>query len=95
MGLAPDAELPATVILVARADAATPPDVLLARLWRTLFHARVHVIMERRFADHAITEAGLRARIGAIGPAEFEEIRMVLQEDHYLLPPRDDRSAVE
>ena len=97
LGLAPDTELPATVILIARPDAgglaSTPRGVTLVKYWRTLFHARVHVAIEERFAGGAITEAGYRERIQVIGQADFEEIRAVLLQDGYLLPPRDDRTV--
>src|SRR5262249_53201487 len=35
----------------------------------------------------------VRQRVAEIGASEFEEIRMVLDQDHYLLDPTDDRHA--
>ncbi len=97
LGLGPDEALPETVILLAEPE---PDDLagrargeLLRDYWRRLYHARVHVALERRFADGSISSAGLRERIRRIEPSAFEEARSVLGKDDYLLPPRAD-SAV-
>ena len=41
-------------------------------------------------AQGKLTEADVRSRIQEIGPIEFEEIRAVLRQEEYLLPPRTD-----
>ena len=66
-------------------------DDLLGRYWRLLFHASVHRELGLRL--EGLTPAGLRERIEAIGPAEFEEVRNVLQQDGQLAPTADDRAA--
>jgi hypothetical protein len=95
LGLGPDRELPPTVVLIARPEpeqlAAMPRGPDLVKYWRLLFHARVHVaVAERRFSDAAVRE-----RIHGLGWTEFDEIRTVLRQEKYLLPPRDDRTAYE
>jgi hypothetical protein len=97
LGLEPDEALPLTVILLAEPEpdelVDRPRGELLRDYWRRLYHARVHVALERRFADGSICSAGLRERIRRIEPSAFEEARSVLGKDDYLLPPRAD-SAV-
>jgi hypothetical protein len=94
LDLAPGAELPETVILIARPSqeelATTPAGTMLVRYWRLLFHARVHAAMEPRMVEGRISAAELRRRIHEIGPTEFDEIRAVLSQEGFLLPPRDD-----
>src|SRR5262249_52788951 len=49
--------------------------------------------LEQRIAAGKLSETAVRDRIGRIGDIEFDEIRNVLRAEHYLLPPRDDRSV--
>ena len=95
LGLPANHELPPVCILIAslgnRQLASMPPALSLLRLWRTLFHARIHVDLEQRL--HGVTPSELQARIAEIGRAEFDEIRTVLHQDAYLLPPADDREV--
>jgi hypothetical protein len=97
LGLSPTQELPGTVILLVRPDpdllATTPREAILTEYWRSLFHARIHVAVERHFIDAGVTETGIQSRIEQIGAVEFEEIRAVLGQDGYLLPPGDDRTV--
>lgn len=74
-------ELPERVILVAR-----PDDDSLQEVWRSLFHARVHLALEER----KLGAADVRARVHAVGQATFDEIRAVLRQDDLLLPGADD-----
>jgi hypothetical protein len=74
-------ELPEQVILVAR-----PDDDSLREVWRSLFHARVHLALEER----KLGPAEVKARVHAIGQATFDEIRAVLRQDDLLLPGADD-----
>lgn len=90
-------DLPPEVILLSRPapdelNGATPGDVL-AQLWRAAFHALVHVALERRMEQRALTDAMIRERIDRIGQLEFDEIRSVLRYDDLLLPPYDNREA--
>lgn len=88
------AELPETVILIARPSgemlAELPPQDLLRKCWRKLLHARVHVLLEQRIALGQLTGADVQSRIREIGTSEFEEIRSVLKQEDYLLPTRTD-----
>ncbi|HEX8201331.1 MAG TPA: hypothetical protein VF590_12655 [Isosphaeraceae bacterium] len=94
VGLGPGEELPAKLILLARPDpgelAARPAGAALLRCWRLLFHARVHLALGHKLAEGSLTPRGVRRRIHRIGQAEFDEIRAVLRQEDYLLPPRDD-----
>ncbi|MBI5724073.1 MAG: hypothetical protein HZA50_08965 [Planctomycetes bacterium] len=97
LGLRDERDLPDRIILVARPDqdeiAGTPPPLMLLKLWRVLFHARVHLVMEMLHAEGKLTSAMIRRRIHQIGQTEFDEIRAVLRHDNQLLPPRDNLTA--
>ncbi len=89
--------LPERLILIAM-----PDDRRLARLgrggallycWRLLYHARIHDALEERFRLGQVDGPGLRRRIWQLGFSRFDEIRAVLQQEHLLLPPRDDRTV--
>ena len=93
------ADVPDPTLLVARP---TPRDMrersdteVLTRLWRAVFHARVHVALMNRAEAGALSEAAVRARIEAIGKTEFDEIRAILRHDDLVLPPVDDRAVYE
>ncbi len=89
-----DTELPEHVILVARptseALAELSGDDLLLKFWRQVFHARVHYLLEERIATGKLTEADVCSRIRELGSTEFDEIRVVLRQEEYLLPPQTD-----
>jgi hypothetical protein len=97
LALEPDRLLPPKVVLLVRPTAealqAMGHDAALLRYWRLLFHAHVHMAFDERFRQSLFTPADARARIDKIGQTEFEEIRMVLDQEHYLLPPADDLSV--
>ena len=97
LGLHPGQTWPPVVILLARPNpeelAAESRPTVLTDYWRMLFHARVHVAVEGRFADGSLTDPLLRDRIDRIGRVEFDEVRSVLRQEHMLLPPGDDRTA--
>ena len=88
-----ETSLPEQVILVARPAAADlagrTTDEVLARLWRTAFHAEVHRAIDAR----ALDDAAIRARIDGIGQIEFDEIRAALRDDDRLFSRVDDREA--
>ncbi len=94
LGLEAGTPLPATAILLAEPEEddliARPRGEVLRETWRRLFHARVHVELERRFASGEIGPVGLRERVRRVDPAAFEEARSVLEGEDSLLPPRDD-----
>jgi hypothetical protein len=89
-----DAELPDTVILIARPSAEAlaelRPDEALHKFWRQLFHARIHVALEQLIADGRIGRDEVRNRIARIGQTEFNEIQNVLGQEDYLLPPKSE-----
>ena len=97
LGFGPDELLPPNVILLERpgseelADATA--DAMLVRYWRLLFHARVHQAMGQRAADGKLAPAEIHRRIQQIGAVEFDEIRNVLRQERFLLPPYDDATA--
>src|SRR5438067_1515316 len=90
-----DRELPETVLLLERPEredlAATPRGEVLVVYWRLLFHARVHAAVARR----GLSDAAVRERIHRVGGAEFDEVRTVLRQEKFVLPPRDDRTIYE
>src|SRR5262245_4087655 len=67
LGLKPDGNLPSTAILLAQPSPETlalrSREAILTRYWRGLFHAHVHLALERRLAERKLTEAGIRQRI--------------------------------
>jgi hypothetical protein len=97
LGLAPEAVLPETVILLPQPDseklAAMTAGEALLRCWRLLFHARVHASLEEASADGRLTPAIVRKRIYQLGAVEFDEIRSVLDQEAFLLPPRDEATV--
>ena len=60
-------------------------------IWRGVFHARVHIALDDLIARGALTTAGVRERVDAIGQTEFDEIRSVLRQEHLLVPPADEQ----
>ena len=80
----------AGALAAARLAELSPGEVLL-EYWRLLFHARVDLAIERRSRDGSLTPADVRRRIHQIGQTEFDEIRSVLRQEDFLLPPRDPR----
>jgi hypothetical protein len=97
LGLSEDAVLPEKVLLLARSDpqelAETPAADVLTYYWRLLFHGRIHLALDERAARGEFRPAILRQRIHELGAARFDEIRTVLGQEDWLLPPRNDESA--
>lgn len=85
-------ELPERVILItgdrSKLLAADPKELTSA--WRAVFHARVHLVVDELVGRGALTAAGIRERIDAIGQTEFDEIRSVLRQEDLLVPPVDE-----
>jgi hypothetical protein len=90
-----DHRLPGTVLLIARPDQEDldrqARGEVLHRFWRLLFHARVHAILDRHIAEGRLTKIGIEQRVRRLGPATFDEARLVLEQERYLLPPEDGR----
>ncbi len=90
-------QLPERVILVARPS---PRELngrdrgeVMTRVWRTVFHARVHQALDARVSEGGLGDAEIRRRIDAIGQTEFDEIRAILRHDDVVLPPADEREV--
>jgi hypothetical protein len=90
---------PDKLILLAQPDPqkllAIPAGEALVKCWRLLFHARIHLAVGQRIAEGALNESVLRRRISQIGKVEFDEIRTVLGQEGFLLPPRNDQNVYE
>ena len=84
-------------ILLLRPDpqelAARPHDLVLIDYWRLLFRARIELAVRRRLGAERNLGVAIRDRIERISPTAFEEIRSVLRQEGYLLPPRDNASV--
>ena len=97
LDLLPGAPLPETVILIGRppteALAELAPQAGLVKYWRQLFHARVHLALEGLVAAGKLGDNEVKNRIAELGETEFQEIRLVLGQEDYLLPPNDDRTV--
>ncbi len=93
LGLPSGIELPETLILIARPDpsdlASLPAEESLLDAWRVLAPARVQATLKRRVAEGTLDLARIHQRIDRIGQAEFDEIRSVLRQEHYLQDARD------
>jgi hypothetical protein len=97
LGLAWGDDLPSSVILLERPrsgflNAPTRDDALTC-LWRILFHAKIDQSLGLSFAAGELTPDIVRRRIEQLGPALFDEIRDILGEERFLLPPRDESTA--
>ena len=55
---------------------------LLLKFWQQLFHASIHLLLDKQRSKGKLTQADLRDRIAEIGPAQFEEIKSVLVQDN-------------
>lgn len=96
LGLASLSDLPDPLLLLARPepeDIEKAPAAVLLRIWRLLFHLRVHAVLAGRIANGQLSAEALRQHIKALGPAVFSEIQSVLRQEDFLLPPRDDLHA--
>ena len=87
--------LPERVIVVAADRTELGPGAADAwrRVWRLVFHARVHLAFEELVARGELTIEASRERIEEIGQTEFDEARSVLHQEHLLVPPGDERAA--
>jgi hypothetical protein len=90
LDLGPDRLLPTKVILLARPQQdrrdTLERGTTLLKYWRLLFHASVHLQLERLFVEGRLGPAEVAARVAAIGPTEFDEARGVLDHEGYLFP---------
>ncbi len=91
LGLEANSALPETVILLARPGEheleSMSADALREYYRRLHFHARVHVALEERRAHGELTDLTVAERLEEIGSSVFDEIRSVLEQEAFLLPP--------
>jgi hypothetical protein len=93
----PGVKLPETIILLERPDVElleqwSRGEVLLY-YWQLLFHAWIHGEFHRVAGDRHFDATHVQQRLTALGNLEFDEIRNVLLQERFLLPPYDDGSA--
>lgn len=92
-------ELPDPIILIARPSSreikSRTESEVLTRLWRCVFHGRVHLAIEGKIARGELDDARIRQRIEAIGLTEFDEIRSILRQDDLIFPPGTDCQVYE
>ena len=85
---------PETVYLLERPDPAeldaSTPAELLTETWRRLFRAKVQTRARETLRAGRVDDPGLRGRVSRIGRTEFEEARLVFEQDGWLLPPIDE-----
>lgn len=86
----PDRLLPSTVILLPRPSPNTlnaqSRENILLTYWRRLFHAGIHRSLRQQVSEGRLNAAQVRERIEEIGVSTFGEIRMVLDQEKYLVP---------
>ena len=91
--LPPGADLPRSVILIARVTNETletvPAEQSIRRCLRLLFHARVHLELGRRLEGQPTRELA-EQRKQQLGEIEFAEIRSVLMKEELLFPEPSD-----
>jgi hypothetical protein len=85
--------LPERVIIVSGARTELDKPEERQRLWRAIFHARIHQLFDERLARGEVTVAAIRERVNRIGQTEFDEIRTVLRQEDLLFPPVNDTAT--
>ena len=97
IGFSPAEDLPEDVILLERPSGEIlqqrPRGEILLYCWELLFHARVHEAFRRLAQQQRFGPAEFQERLAALGRLEFDEIRSVLRQERFLLPPYDDPST--
>jgi len=97
LGLVTLDSLPANVLLLARPQVqewseARPAD-LAVKVWRLLFHVRMHAAIDAQIAAGGLGEHELQSRLEGLGRTEFAEIEYVLASENFLLPPTSPRGT--
>lgn len=97
LGIKPGAGWPPLVILLERPTpedlASSTREAVLGDYWRMLFHAHVHLAMDRSLGAEPDPESTIREQLARIGTIEFEEIRSVLRHEGLLPASADDRTV--
>jgi hypothetical protein len=91
----PGTDLARTVILLAKPnedeyETVEGADKVVRNCARRLYHATVHVELERSWAEVSVRDTLASERQRQIGTAEFTEIRNVLLKDHFLFSAATD-----
>jgi hypothetical protein len=91
LGLEPGAPLPDPVLLLARPEEheleMMTADALREHYRRLHFHARLHAALDERQSRGQLDELTVGERLEQIRSSAFDEIRAVLGQEAYLLPP--------
>jgi hypothetical protein len=91
LGLDPGATLPEVLLLLARPEEheleAMTADALRDYYRRLHVHARIHAALDERLARGELTELTVAERLERIGSSAFDEVRAVLGQEAFLLPP--------
>ncbi|MBO0698506.1 MAG: hypothetical protein J2P46_08935, partial [Zavarzinella sp.] len=82
LGLSPDDANRELLLLPAPADSEPRPDP--TSFARTLFHAAVDREIDRAFADGRLDDAAVRSARRGLGPARWDAIRTVLEEENLI-----------
>jgi len=87
----PDRLLPSTVILLSRPSSPNTlntldRETLLLTYWQRLFHASIHRHLRQQVQSGLLNVTQVRERIEQLGGSAFAEIRMVLDQEKYLIP---------
>jgi len=90
LGLEPDRLLPPTVILLSQPSSPNTlntldREIILLTYWRRLFHASIHRHLRQQVQSGQLNHAQIHERIEQIGVSAFAEIRMVLDQENYLV----------
>ncbi len=97
IGFGPTEDLPEDVILLERPSSEIleerPRGEILLDYWELLFHARVHEEFLRLVEQQRFGTAETERRLAALGSLAVDEVRNVLRQERFLLPPYDDPSA--
>jgi hypothetical protein len=97
IGFGPAEDLPEDVILLERPSGEIleqrPRGEILLYYWELLFHARVHEEFHALLKQRRFGAAEFEKRLAVLGSLEFDEVRNVLREERFLLPPCDDPSV--
>lgn len=88
LGLEANSELPNRAILIACPDDKHLESMSLSqlklRVWRLLFHSKIHDAFDQLQSNGTLTAADFRQRIDQIGQVEFDEIYSVLKRENFI-----------
>lgn len=95
LGIESASQVPDRAILLARPEEDRLQKFDLEGLqryyWRLAYHAKIDAVMSERTSPGQMTPAQLRYRIDRLGQEQFDEIRVVLRQEHFLTNPQNMR----